>query len=306
MMKHWVAITAMLAWTSAGTAQVPPDIAAKTRAAGHSMDPASGEAYAALFGPEAWSGMTITRDVAYGSDPLQKLDLYVPDGKAAKRPVLIFVHGGGFTRGDKHGAFYPDNITAWAAKQGMVGVNIDYRLAPKNPWPAGAQDLASAIAWVRANALRYGADPDRIVLWGHSAGANHVADYVAHHELQGPEFSGVKGAILLSPFYAAEPGKAPAHAYYGNDAALQSTASIVDGLWRSTVPLFLAEAEFDPEPMRMFAKTAHESLCQTPERCPEFVDLKDHNHFTEGMAVGTRDTSLTGPVLNWIRMLTGK
>ena len=72
------------------------------------------------------------------------------------------------------------------------------------------------------------------------------------------------------------------------------------------MPLFLAEAEFDPEPMRMFAETAHETLCQTPERCPEFVDLKDHNHFTEGMAVGTRDTSLTGPVLNWIRMLTGK
>jgi triacylglycerol lipase len=300
-----IAMLGLISLSGIAWAQVPPDIAAKTRAAGHSMDPSTGEPYGALFGPDYWRGMTITRDVAYGSDPLQKLDLYLPEGTATKRPVVLFVHGGGFTRGDKHGAFYPDNIPAWAAKQGMVGVSINYRLAPKDAWPAGAKDLASAIRWVRANAAKYGADPDKIILWGHSAGANHVADYVAHHDLQGPEFSGVKGAILLSPFYAADPGAAPKHAYYGNDAALQSSASIIDGLWRSTVPMFLASAEFDPDNMRQFAATAHETLCQTPERCPEFVDLKDHNHFTEGMAVGTSDTSLTGPVLNWIRMLTG-
>lgn len=304
--KHaWAAAAALFVTPNMASAQVPPDIAAKVRAAGHTINRAAGDDYAKMFGPEAWAGMTITRDIAYGSDPLQKLDLYVPEAKGAKRPILLFVHGGGFTGGDKHGPFYPDNITAWAAKQGMIGVNIDYRLAPKAPWPAGAEDLASALGWVRANIARYGGDPDRIILWGHSAGANHVADYVSHHELQGPEFSGVKGAVLLSPFYAADPGKTPAHPYYGNDLALQTAGSVIDRLWRSTVPLFLADSEFDPQGMRQFATTAHDRLCETPERCPEFVDLKDHNHLTEGMAVGTGDVTLTDVVERWIRLHAG-
>jgi acetyl esterase len=109
--------------------------------------------------------VTIQRDLAYGPDPLQTLDVFTPDNAQASSgnkgktlPVLLFVHGGGFTRGDKHGDFYPDNITLWAARNGMVGVNIDYRLAPANPWPTGVKDLASAIAWTRANIARYGGD----------------------------------------------------------------------------------------------------------------------------------------------------
>ena len=152
----------------ASPAQVPADIAEKVRAAGQAMDPTIGQLYAPLFPKEAWAGITIQRDIAYGPDPLQKLDVFTPDGaRSGKLPVLLFVHGGGFTRGDKHGAFYPDNITLWAARNGMVGVNIDYRLAPKDPWPAGVNDLASAIAWTHANIARYGGDPDRIVLFGH-------------------------------------------------------------------------------------------------------------------------------------------
>lgn len=300
-MKFRVALAGLLAVTGMASAQVPPDIAAKTRALGHSMDPGAAALYAPLFGPEAWAGMTITRDVAYGSDPLQKLDLFVPSGSADKRPVLLFVHGGGFTRGDKHGPFYPDNITAWAAKHGMVGVNIDYRLAPKAPWPAAAQDVGSAVRWVHANIAKYGGDPDRIVLWGHSAGANDVADYVAHAELQGAEAASVKGAIMLSPFYAADPGPAPKHAYYGSDKALQSASTVIAGLAKSRIPLFFADSEFDPEPFQGFVETARGTLCQVPARCPAYVHLLNHNHFTEGMAVGTPDTTLSDAVERWMK-----
>ena len=128
----------------AARAQVPANIAERVRAAGQAMDPTIGQLYAPMFPKEAWAGVSIQRDIAYGSDALQRLDVFTPDGaKGKKLPVLLFVHGGGFTRGDKHGDFYPDNITLWAAKNGMVGVNIDYRLAPKDPWPAGVKDLAS-------------------------------------------------------------------------------------------------------------------------------------------------------------------
>lgn len=295
------AAAALLASGTAAPAQVPPDIAASVRASGQAMDPSVGRLYAPMFPKEAWAGVTVTRDLPYGPDRLQRLDIFAPDGAHAKLPVLLFVHGGGFTRGDKHGDFYPDNITLWAAGHGMVGVNIDYRLAPKDPWPAGARDLAAAIAWARANIARHGGDPDRIILWGHSAGANHVADYLAHPEVQGAEAGAVRGAIILSAFYAPAPTGTPPNAYYGSDAGLQSARTSVEGLRRSHVPLFVADAEFDPEPFKRYAATLRDELCKSAARCPAFLTVRDANHFTEGMAVGTPDRQLTGPLLEWIR-----
>lgn len=283
-------------------AQVPPDIAAKIRAAGPSLDPSVGQLYAPMFGKETWAGVTVSRDIAYGSDPLQKLDVFAPTAKHARLPVLLFVHGGGFTRGDKHGPFYPDNVTLWAAKHGMVGVNINYRLAPANPWPAGADDLARAVIWTRANAAKFGGDPNRIVLFGHSAGANHVADYVAHPEVRGTEFASVRGAILLSPNYAPALGPRP-NAYYGSDAAVQTLGAQIDRLRHSPVPLFIGYAEFDPPPMKATASTMIAQLCAAKAHCPDSVLLKDHNHLSEGMALGTPDQSLSGPLLAWMKRL---
>ena len=73
-----------------------------------------------------------------------------------------FVHGGAFTAGNKRGPnaspFY-DNIMLWAVKNGFVGVNTTYRLAPQSPWPAAAEDLAAAVKWVAENAASRGGDP---------------------------------------------------------------------------------------------------------------------------------------------------
>jgi triacylglycerol lipase len=289
------------ALASASSAQVPANIAAKVRAAGPVMDSSVGQLYAPLFPKEAWAGVAIQRDIAYGADPLQTLDVFTPEG-AKGLPVLLFVHGGGFVRGDKHGDFYPDNITLWAAKNGMVGVNIDYRLAPKDPWPAGAKDLAAAIAWTRANAAKFGGDPNRIVLLGHSAGGNHVADYAAHPEVRGPEAAAVKGVIMLSPAYATAPAVRP-NAYYGQDGDLGAVSGQIKRLTASPYPLFYGYAEFDPPPMKATAAAMIEGVCKTPSRCPKSVELKDSNHFSEGMALGTSDQQLSGPLLQWIKAL---
>lgn len=301
-----VAACGLVVLATAARAQVPANIAEKVRAAGQAMDPTVGKLYAPLFPKEVWAGVSIQRDIAYGSDPLQKLDVFTRDGTQGKRrPVLLFVHGGGFTRGDKHGEFYPDNITLWAARNGMVGVNIDYRLAPKDPWPAGVKDLASAIAWTQANIARYGGDPNRIVLFGHSAGANHVADYAAHPEVRGPEAASVRGVIVLSPVYATEPAARP-NAYYGQDADLGSAAAQITRLAAGPYPLFYGYAQFDPPPMKATAAALIGGLCRTQSRCPQSVELQDANHFTEGMAVGTSDQQLTGPLLRWIKALPAK
>jgi len=301
MRSLFAASTALIVLSATASAQVPPSIAEQIRAAGQSMDPSIGSAYQPLFPESAWDGVTIQRDISYGRDALHKLDIYAAEQGGAGRPVLLFVHGGGFVRGDKHGAFYPDNIPLWAAKQGMVGVSINYRLAPGHPWPAAAQDLKAAIAWVRANIAEHGGDPSRIVLWGHSAGANHVADYVAHPQLRGSEAAAIKGAVLLSPFYAPAPGDEP-HPYYGSDAELQTAPQAIERLAQAEIPLFLSYAEFDPQMMKEFGDALAVGLCSAGD-CARTIYLRDHNHFTEGMAVGTGDQSLTGPLLDWMRPL---
>jgi triacylglycerol lipase len=62
----------------------------------------------------------------------------------------------------------------WLTQQGIIGINSNYRLAPKNPWPSANEDLAAVLRWVQENVAQYGGDPDRVVLWGHSAGARHA------------------------------------------------------------------------------------------------------------------------------------
>jgi triacylglycerol lipase len=96
----------LVLFATASSAQVPANFAEKVRATAQGMDPTIGQLYAPMFSKKAWAGVNIQRDIAYGSDRLRKLDVFMPDGANGKRlPVLLFVHGGGFTRGDKHGAF---------------------------------------------------------------------------------------------------------------------------------------------------------------------------------------------------------
>ena len=117
-----IAAVCGMALATAASAQVPPDIAAKVRASGQAMDPSVGALYAPLYPKEPWPGVSQQLDIAYGADPLQKLDVYAPENaKGKKLPVLLFVHGGGFTRGDKRaGNGYPQNITEWAAQRVML------------------------------------------------------------------------------------------------------------------------------------------------------------------------------------------
>jgi acetyl esterase/lipase len=124
----------------------------------------------------------IVRDVRYwngaGSDPEKNLlDLFLPTGSGW--PVLVFIHGGGWTSGDKSlragGADIYGNIGRFYASRGIGVAVISYRLQPKVAWPDQLADAAHAVAWVQATVARYGGDPDTIVVSGHSAGAQLAA-----------------------------------------------------------------------------------------------------------------------------------
>ena len=100
-----------------------------------------------------------------------RLDLYVPKGKRDV-PVMMFVHGGGFTVGIKDQYAFVGQVFA---SYGIATAVINYRLSPKTSYPGHAQDVARAFAWLRAHAREYGGKPDNVFIAGHSAGATLVA-----------------------------------------------------------------------------------------------------------------------------------
>jgi triacylglycerol lipase len=109
--------------------------------------------------PNLGSDILVRTDLAYGPDERHKLDVLAPVSKPnAPMPVILFVHGGMYERGDKTvpGTPFFQNVAALWAHNGMIGVNMTYRLAPKHQWPAGAQDVGAAIKWVRDNIGAHG------------------------------------------------------------------------------------------------------------------------------------------------------
>ncbi len=120
----------------------------------------------------AESAASATTDIAYGSDPRQKLDVYAPTGRKGPFPVVLFFFGGSWNTGDR--ADYKFVAEAMAAR-GMMVVVADYRLYPQVRYPEFLEDAAAAAAWTVANARSHGGNPERIHVMGHSAGAYNAA-----------------------------------------------------------------------------------------------------------------------------------
>jgi len=189
----------------------------------------------------------------------------------------------------------------FAARNGMVGVNTTYRLAPQNPWPAGVEDVAGAVRWVGENIAAHGGDAKRVFLMGHSAGAVHVASYVSHAEFHGPKGVGLAGAILVSGIYdltAREP-EPNEKAYFGEDASKLAERSSLKGLVGTRLPLLVVAAGIDPPVFREEAKALNAALCKA-ERCPRFVELAKHSHMSETYAINTRDISFSSEILAFV------
>lgn len=281
--------------------QVPPAIEASLRQMGRVIDPmGTARLYAPLHPREPYADVKVQRSLAYGSDARHLLDVFTPGtASASARPVLVFVHGGGFVSGDRRVADSPfyDNVMLWAAEHGMVGVNMTYRLAPQHTWPAAQEDIAAALRWVRQNIGVYGGDPSRIVLMGHSAGATHVAHYLGHAQFHVAPHGGVIGAVLVSPLPLFDMDMADSSVlqliqnYFGRDASRYAEQSPMAGLGTVGVPLLLVFAELDPADFQRQVLKAHEALCQAGD-CPPLLELRGHSHLSEIQAVHTRDHAL--------------
>jgi len=120
------------------------------------------------------AGARVLRDIAYGSDAQQRYDVYAP-AHAQGLPIIVMVHGGGWSNGDKNNPGLATPKAAYWLPRGYVLVSINYRMLPKADPAAQARDVAAAIADVQRHAVDWGGDAARTVLMGHSAGAHLVA-----------------------------------------------------------------------------------------------------------------------------------
>lgn len=113
-----------------------------------------------------------TAGIAYGEDPRQKLDVYVPRQPLEGAPVVVFFYGGSWNSGDRGDyAFVGEAL----ASRGIVAVLADYRLYPQVRYPLFLEDSARAVAWTRAHIRAFSGNPQRLFLMGHSSGAYNAA-----------------------------------------------------------------------------------------------------------------------------------
>lgn len=120
------------------------------------------------------AGVRVLRDIAYGSDPKQTMDVYLPPNARAA-PVIFMVHGGAWRLGDKASGTVVDHKVARWLPQGFVFISVNYRLLPATAPQQQAEDVATALAVAQGKAAEWGANRHTFILMGHSAGAHLVA-----------------------------------------------------------------------------------------------------------------------------------
>jgi triacylglycerol lipase len=310
-MRRTIAAGILFILAGQAMAQIPADVAAKIREIGAVLNPQMIEATFGLYIErvvKAYPGVSSTEDIAYGPDERHKLDVFASAARQERpMPVVLFVPGGGFVGGAKSRAGVPfyQNVGVFFARNNVVGVTMNYRLAPKSPWPAGGEDVAAALRWVKQNIAKFGGDPERIFVFGQSAGGAHAAHYVFDERLQPAGGNdGVAGAIFQSAVFdpAGGPGGPNVEAYFGSRDtwAGKSLFARLDG--RRRIPVFLVYAELDPKPFRDEAERMRAALCKRDSgACPRTLDLAGHNHISEIAHLGSTDEQFGKELINFIR-----
>lgn len=242
----------------------------------------SGLAYAGRLHPASRPerhGIECVRDLAYlpGGDKAHLLDLYIPPGPGP-HPVVFYVHGGGFRILSKETHWLMGLIFA---RRGFLVVNVNYRLAPQNPYPAALEDVVAAYRWTLAQIGQHGGDPSRLVFAGESAGANLITALTLALAYERPEpfaqsayAAGVMPLAVLPAcglFQVTEPERFDAwpglrkfvrarihevtHGYIGKDTRPDETLALADPLLilergqpplRPLPPFFMPVGTADP------------------------------------------------------------
>ncbi len=201
-------------------------------------------------------------DLAYGDDPAQKLDVFIPAGDGGRRPILLMVHGGAWMVGDKaNRAVAAAKVARWLPR-GWIVASTNYRMDRRAPDPLQqADDVARALAFVQRRAAGWGGDGDRVLLMGHSAGA-HLAALLA-----------------ADPAIAERRGARPWAGTVALDSAALDVAQIMEGrhyrfydrvfgrdpaVWRDNSPYHRLAGT--PRPMLLVCSSRRQDSCGQAER----------------------------------------
>ena len=187
----------------------------------------------------------VGRNEAYGANPRQRLDVYAPRGAKGQAPLAVFFYGGSWDSGRRQDYNW---VGRALASRGFVTVVADYRLYPEVKYPDFLADSAQAVRWASDNAARFGADPSRIVLVGHSAGAYNAAmlaldgRYLA---AAGVDPGRVRALAGLSGPYDFLPLQGDiTHRIFGETADLPATQPMAY-VTKASPPAFLATGDAD-------------------------------------------------------------
>ncbi|MQA08975.1 MAG: alpha/beta hydrolase fold domain-containing protein [Pseudonocardiaceae bacterium] len=274
-------------------------LATALRQIGDAITPEHARATEKLFAPLHTGAppddVAVERDIAYGSHDRHRLDTFrAIDGAASPMPVVVFVHGGNFVAGNKSTPSSPfyDNVGIWAAHHNLIGVTVNYRLAPEAQYPSGVEDLSAVVSWLKENIAEAGGDPDRIALIGASAGATHVAGFLA--DTSQPA---VAGAVLMSGRYdlTTLAHDAAIRTYFGADADL-AEISPLPRLAEAGIPIMPVIAELDPPDHQEQFLRFVAALTEEQGQLPPLGYLAKHNHFSEVLHLGTEDRCLGDPL----------
>lgn len=257
-------------------------------------------------------------DVSYDIDsPPQvpshnRLDVYEPSGFDGPRPVAVFAHGGAWYSGDKANRTIPDKARLFN-DAGYVFVSVNYRLSPNPPqtsnpdrvrFPDHPHDVGEAIAWLRRNVSRYGGDPRRIVLLGHSAGAHLVSlvatdsSYIDAYEVGRERVLGVVSldTAAFDLRYLGSPGLSPTQREVAWNAFGTAAENAATGSWAAASPIMHAGPD-DP-PFLLVTRPAvgrqgdNRAMAEALGQDPDDVFVVDLTHEQINAALGAPgDTS---------------
>lgn len=253
----------------------------------------------------------------YGADPLQTLDFYAAQNRRDGAPLIVFVHGGGWKRGDKRNATGADKIEHFTA-QGYAFASLNYRLVPDATVEQQAADVAHAIAYLLAQAPSLGIDRSRVVLMGHSAGA-HLSALVGtdpqYLQAAGLMLSDIAGVVLIDgacydvPAQMADGARMMQDTYrqaFGTDPARQQALS---PYWHAASPnapafLILHVARADGR-RQSEALAAQLRAAGTPVQLNAFAGRGLRGHAEINRRLGDADYPATPVVDAWLRNLFG-
>lgn len=255
---------------------------------------------------------TVARtDIAYGKDAKQKLDVYSPAG-AKGLPVVVYVHGGEWTKGDKADVSFKPKFFN---ENNVVFVSANYRLYPAAKFPAHAEDVAAAVRWSVDHIAEYGGDPKKIILMGHSAGCHLVTlvaldpKYLAGVKLAPADLRGVvawSGGAYDLVAKVAEGGSYKEHignAFGPDEAAWRDASPVTHARNGGAAPPFLFASYEKGNPANQAAERLAGLIRDAKGRAPVVV-LEDRTHTTANHLLGAPGDKTGAALLAFVREVT--